>query len=225
MCLNHPEVSMVEKNKKCHEKLYLGVLQDAWGFGFISDLWNRLAGVPGSQVAIHLDWSYPALLASTVSLDNVVPACQHSQNPNFRVLSSSLDGRPSKLLGKFSIYLRLGFPGDTVIKNLPAQYRRCRFNPCRKFCWRRKWQPTPAFLLGKFHGQRSLLGYSPWDCEESDWTHMHIQQVIYSQIQSLKIATLLCSEFLWVRNWEWIQCGLGNALALLPFVWASARWS
>ena len=168
MCLNHPEVSMVEKNKKCHEKQYLGVLPDAWGFGFLSDLWNRLAGVPGSPVAIHLDWSYPALLASTVLLDNVVPACQHSQNPDFRVLSSSLDGRPSKLLGKFSIYLRLGFPGDTVIKNLPAQYRRCRFNPCRKFCWRRKWQPTPAFLLGKFHGQRSLLGYCPSGHKESD---------------------------------------------------------
>ena len=120
MCLNHPEVSTFEKNEKCHKKQYLGVLQEAWGFGFISDLWNRLAGIPGSQVAIYLDWSYPALLVSTLLLDNVVPACQHSQNPDFRVLSSSLDGRPSKLLGKFSIYLRLGFPGDTVIKNLPT---------------------------------------------------------------------------------------------------------
>ena len=36
--------------------------------------------------------------------------------------------------------------------------------------WRRKWQPTPAFLLGEFHGQRSLLGYSPWGCRESDTT-------------------------------------------------------
>ena len=25
-----------------------------------------------------------------------------------------------------------------------------------------KWQPTPVFLLGKYHGQRSLVGYSPW---------------------------------------------------------------
>ena len=29
--------------------------------------------------------------------------------------------------------------------------------------WRRKWQPTPVLLPGKFHGQRSLVGYSPWD--------------------------------------------------------------
>ena len=27
---------------------------------------------------------------------------------------------------------------------------------------RRKWQPSPVFLFGKFHGQRSLVGYSPW---------------------------------------------------------------
>jgi len=29
---------------------------------------------------------------------------------------------------------------------------------------RRAWQPTPVFLPGKFHGQRSLGGYSPWSC-------------------------------------------------------------
>ena len=34
----------------------------------------------------------------------------------------------------------------------------------------RKWQPTPIFLPGEFHGQRSLAGYSPWDRIESDMT-------------------------------------------------------
>ena len=29
--------------------------------------------------------------------------------------------------------------------------------------WRRNWQPTPVFLPGKVHGQRSLAGLSPWD--------------------------------------------------------------
>ena len=28
--------------------------------------------------------------------------------------------------------------------------------------WRRKWQPAPVFLPGKSHGQRNLVGYSPW---------------------------------------------------------------
>ena len=36
--------------------------------------------------------------------------------------------------------------------------------------WRRKWQPTPVFLPGKLHGQRSLVGYSPWGHKESDTT-------------------------------------------------------
>jgi len=30
----------------------------------------------------------------------------------------------------------------------------------------RKWQPTPVFLPGKLHGQRSLVDYSPWGCKE-----------------------------------------------------------
>jgi len=36
--------------------------------------------------------------------------------------------------------------------------------------WRKKWQPTPVFLPGKFPGWRSLAGYSPWGCKESDMT-------------------------------------------------------
>ena len=36
--------------------------------------------------------------------------------------------------------------------------------------WRRKWQPAPEFLPGELHGQRSLVGYSPRGCKESDTT-------------------------------------------------------
>ena len=36
------------------------------------------------------------------------------------------------------------------------------------FSWRRKWQHTPVFLPGESHGQRSLVGYSPWAHKESD---------------------------------------------------------
>ena len=34
--------------------------------------------------------------------------------------------------------------------------------------WRREWLPTPVFLPGEFHGQRSLAVYSPWGCKELD---------------------------------------------------------
>ena len=37
-----------------------------------------------------------------------------------------------------------------------------------KILWRRKWQPTPVFLPGESHGQKSLASYSLWGCTESD---------------------------------------------------------
>ena len=41
--------------------------------------------------------------------------------------------------------------------------RRCKFDPwVGKIPWSRKWQPTPVFLPRKCHGQRILVGYSPW---------------------------------------------------------------
>ena len=39
-----------------------------------------------------------------------------------------------------------------------------------KIPWRKEWQPTPVFLPGEFRGQRSLVGYNPWDHKESDTT-------------------------------------------------------
>ena len=36
--------------------------------------------------------------------------------------------------------------------------------------WRKEWQSTPVLLPGEFQVQRSLVGYSPWDCKESDTT-------------------------------------------------------
>ena len=51
------------------------------------------------------------------------------------------------------------------------QCRKHRFDPwARKISWRRKWQPTPVFLPGKCHGERSLADYSPWGRRESDTT-------------------------------------------------------
>ena len=63
------------------------------------------------------------------------------------------------------------------------RHKRHRFNPwVRKIHWRRKWQLTPVFLLGKSHGQRSLEGYSTWDHKELDTTehthtHTHTQKL------------------------------------------------
>ena len=49
------------------------------------------------------------------------------------------------------------------------QCRRPEFYPVvGKIPWRRKWQATPVFLPGESHGQKSLVGYSPWGCKEWD---------------------------------------------------------
>ena len=70
-------------------------------------------------------------------------------------------------------YLR-GFPDRPSDKKSACQYwrhTRLEFNPwVRKIWWRRKWQPTSLFLPGKFHGQRSLMGYGRWDLRKSDKT-------------------------------------------------------
>ena len=48
-----------------------------------------------------------------------------------------------------------------------------RFDPwVRKIPWRMKWQSILVVLPGKSHGQRSLVGYSSWDCKESDMTEL-----------------------------------------------------
>ena len=61
-----------------------------------------------------------------------------------------------------------------VVKNPPANAGDIRdmgsISEVEKIPWRRKWQPTPVFLPGEPHGQRSLVGYSPWGCKVSDMT-------------------------------------------------------
>ena len=46
--------------------------------------------------------------------------------------------------------------------------------------WRRKWQPTPVFLPGEFHGLRSLASYSSWSRKESDMTEQ-LTHRLYAQ--------------------------------------------
>ena len=55
-----------------------------------------------------------------------------------------------------------------IVKNLSAM-QETRLNTwVRKILWRREWQPTPVLLPRDSHGQKSLAGYSLWDCKESD---------------------------------------------------------
>ena len=78
--------------------------------------------------------------------------------------------------------------------------RETRFNPwVRKIPWRRKWQSTPVLLPGKFHGWRSLVGYSPWGCKESDmteWLHFLFFSPLITRWHTTASSNLTASWFL-----------------------------
>ena len=62
-----------------------------------------------------------------------------------------------------------------MVKNLPAMqetYEMWVRSLGQEDPWRRAWQPTPVFLPGESHGQRSLVGYSPYSCKELDMTEV-----------------------------------------------------
>jgi len=64
-------------------------------------------------------------------------------------------------------------------KELTCQCRRHDFDPwVGKTLWRRRWQPTPVFLPGKSHGQRSLAGYTPWGRKRVGHDLVTKQQVV-----------------------------------------------
>ena len=83
-----------------------------------------------------------------------------------------------------ALFLSLSFPSSylpsfslssSLSLSLPCEGKMIVYEPggwslhIRKIHWGRKWQPTPMFLPGKSHGQRSLMGYSPWDRESQTW--------------------------------------------------------
>ena len=77
-----------------------------------------------------------------------------------------------------------GLPWWLREKRICLQWGRPRFDPwVGKIPWRRERQLTPVLLLGKFHGWRNLLGYSPWGCKESDMTerlHFHFSLSLFT---------------------------------------------
>ena len=107
------------------------------------------------------------------------------------------------------------WPGGTRGKEPTCQCRRHkshRFHPwVRKIPWRWKWLPTPVFLPGESHGQRSLAGYSPWGHKELDTT----EQVILSCIS--KMLFINCKIFHHcLKDLSEIRTHLGFTVSLPP---------
>ena len=115
---------------------------------------------------------------------------------------------------------------------------RYRFDPwVGKIPWRRKWQPTPVLLPGKFHGRRSLVGYSPWGHKESDTTErLHFTSYIYSREGNGNRLQHSCLENSmdrgtwwatvhgvtesWTRLSDWITNNTGQ----IVWIWSQDSW-
>ena len=86
-----------------------------------------------------------------------------------------------------------------MVKNLPAM-QETRDPWVGKVSWRRKWPPTPVFLPGKFHGMRSLAGYSLWGCKELGTTEgLTLSPLILSSLLFLDLEMMTYFSWLWIN--------------------------
>ena len=111
-----------------------------------------------------------------------------------------------------------------MVKNLPAMQETLVRYLGREDPWRRERQPTPVFFPGESHGQRSLAGYCPWGCKESNTTeHTHMTYMhfsfgqcyfcdFFSEVLYLKTCVLL---------WNFMPLHMFPRLtkAFLKFIW------
>ena len=119
------------------------------------------------------------------------------------------------LLNSIPLYRYARLPRWYSGKESACQCRRLKrhgFCPSlKKIPWRRKRQPTPVFLPEKFHGQRSLAGYSPWgynELDKTEHTHTYRYTPFGSSTQQLMdicvVSTfwLLWTVLLWILAYE-----------------------
>ena len=128
------------------------------------------------------------------------------EGPDYRNLSTrlhSLDAHLRKAFRSFSLH---NFWVSLVAQKVRIclQCKRPQFNPwVVKIPWRREWQPTSMFLPAESNRQRSLAGYSPWGCKESDiteWlsTHNINYNGIYIVGAGLQVMSIFASVFFYI---------------------------
>ena len=147
---------------------------------------------------------------------------------------------PALVLVSCDIYKSIrGLPTWLSGKESACQCRRLKRHGFHtwvgKIPWRRAWQPTPVFLPGESHGQRSLVGYSPWSHKELDMTEHpggeRIKEFIGFLLYVLRKFESICnSKFFpkpaptwepWVLSWLFCFCApCFSREALLCPLWA-----
>ena len=96
---------------------------------------------------------------------------------------------PKTSLKFYESMISHGLPRGHSGREFACQCRRCRFDPwVEKIPGRRKRQPTSIFLPVKPHGQRNLMGYSPWSHKRVgyDLTTKQQQRMLSKIKQSFK---------------------------------------
>ena len=104
-----------------------------------------------------------------------------------------------------------------------CQFWRPEFNPwVQKIFWRMKWQTTPVFLPEESHGQRSLVGCSPWSQKKVRYglATKQQQQCTLSAEQANTHKNKNGR-----RDWIWAQlslyCSLARGFSVRAHLWAS----
>ena len=156
--------------------------------------------------------------------------------------------KPNTFLVSCSYYMVLGLPWWLRRLSVCLQCGSPGFDPwVGKIPWRRKWQSTPVLLPGKSHGQRSLVGYSPWGRKESTWYYRIFNVDVDMHSEYVGIATFIVNHvqciihkwwlpfWLLVCGYTWtIHFGSGNlesehmgmvtVLADLGSIWPLSCW-
>ena len=123
-------------------------------------------------------------------------------------------------------------------KESACQYRRHKFHPwVRKIPWRRKWQPTPIFLSGKSHGQRSMADYSPWghkkvrhdlETKQQQYTYIYVCVCVCVCVYIYRcVCVCVCNWFTSLYTWNKhiFKSTKGQSVKNLPAVQKTQVWS
>ena len=148
---------------------------------------------------------FSTVISKTASFPNQLPTeligknC-HSVNKYLNFYWYTLDATSSLLLSRSAVFVSIlhcstwiSIPKTVItitfislvaqmVKHLPTTRGTWVWFLGRKISWSRKWQPTPVLSPEKSHGQRSLVGYSPWDSKELDTTERLHYNITYAKL-------------------------------------------